>query len=71
MKPILILLVALATGGCAVVRTTAAIGSAAVSVGSAAVSVGASAVGLAADAVVGTAKVVGSAVTPDGDSKGK
>ncbi len=55
-------------GGCAVIAVTAAVGSAAVAVGSAAVSVGTTAAGVAVDAVVGTAKVVGSAVTP-GDDK--
>lgn len=54
--------------GCAVIAVTAAVGSAAVAVGSAAVSVGTTAAGVAVDAVVGTAKVVGGAVTP-GDDK--
>lgn len=54
--------------GCAVVAVTAAVGSAAVAVGSAAVSVGTTAAGVAVDAAVGTAKVIGSAVTP-GDDK--
>jgi hypothetical protein len=45
-----------------------AVGSAAVAVGSAAVSVGTTVAGVATDAVVGTAKVIGSAVTP-GDDK--
>lgn len=57
-----------ALAGCAVVAVTAAVGSAAVAVGSAAVSVGSTAAGVAVDAVVGTAKVVGNAVTP-GDDK--
>ncbi|MEP6608179.1 MAG: hypothetical protein ABJA83_05820 [Burkholderiaceae bacterium] len=68
MRIVAILLVALALNGCAVVAVTAAVGSAAVAIGSAAVSVGSTAVGVAADAVVGTAKAVGSAVTP-GDDK--
>ena len=54
--------------GCAVVAVTSAVGSAAVAVGSAAVSVGTTAVGVTTDVVVGTAKVIGSAVTP-GDSQ--
>lgn len=64
MRTLCVLLLALSISGCAVVGATAAVGSAAVSVGATAVSVGASAVGVATDAVVGTAKVVGSAVTP-------
>jgi hypothetical protein len=57
-----------ACAGCAVVTTTVAVGSAAVTVGAAAVSVGVAAVGVAADAAVGTAKVVGSAVSGSDDS---
>lgn len=68
MKIVLALLTALSLSGCAVVTVTAAVGSAAVAVGSAAVSVGTTVVGVATDAVVGTAKVVGGAVTP-GDDK--
>ena len=68
MRIILIVLMTLSVTGCAVVAVTAAVGSAAVAVGSAAVSVGSTAAGVAVDAVVGTAKVVGSAVTP-GDDK--
>jgi hypothetical protein len=51
--------------GCAVVTTTAAVGSAAVSAASAAVSVGAAAVSVTVDAAVGTAKIVGNAVAGD------
>lgn len=53
------------TSGCAVVGAATAVGSAAVSVGSAAVYVGAKTVEVAADATVGTAKLIGKAVTPD------
>lgn len=68
MRILLILAFALSISGCAVIAVTAAVGSAAVAVGSAAVSVGSTAAGLATDAVVGTAKVIGTAVTP-GDDK--
>ncbi len=68
MRTLLVLCLFLSTTGCAVVAVGAAVGSAAVAVGSAAVSVGTTAAGVATDAVVGTAKVIGSAVTP-GDDK--
>ena len=68
MRIVLAVLIALLVTGCAVVAVGAAVGSAAVAVGSAAVSVGTTAAGVATDAVVGTAKVIGSAVTP-GDDK--
>lgn len=68
MRLLLMLFLALSTAGCAVVTVGAAVGSAAVTVGSAAVSVGTTVAGVAADAVVGTAKVIGSAVTPGGDA---
>ncbi len=68
MRILLIVLFVLSISGCAVIAVTAAVGSAAVAVGSAAVSVGSTAAGVATDAVVGTAKVIGSAVTP-GDGK--
>ena len=68
MRILLLLLMVLSNSGCAVVAVTAAVGSAAVAVGSAAVSVGTTAAGVATDAVVGTAKVIGGAVTP-GDDK--
>jgi hypothetical protein len=68
MRILLTLSLVFSISGCAVVALTAAVGSAAVAVGSAAVSVGTTAAGVATDAVVGTAKVIGSAVTP-GDDK--
>ena len=68
MRTLLVLSLVLAISGCAVVAVGAAVGSAAVAVGSAAVSVGTTVAGVAADAVVGTAKVIGSAVTT-GDDK--
>lgn len=68
MRTLLYLCLVLSVSGCAVIAVTAAVGSAAVAVGSAAVSVGTTAAGVATDAVVGTAKVIGSAVTP-GDNK--
>ena len=68
MRILLMLSLALSISGCAVIAVTAAVGSAAVAVGSAAVSVGTTAAGVATDAVVGTAKVIGSAVT-SGDDK--
>lgn len=68
MRILLMLFVALSITGCAVVAVTTAVGSAAVAVGSAVVSVGTTAAGVATDAVVGTAKVIGGAVTP-GDDK--
>lgn len=55
------------TTGCAVVGAATAVGSAAVAVGSAAVYVGAKTVEVAADATVGTAKVIGKAVSSDDD----
>lgn len=51
--------------GCAVVGAATAVGSAAVAVGSAAVYVGAKTVEVAADATVGTAKIIGKAVSSD------
>ncbi len=68
MRTLTLVCLMLSLSGCAVVAVTTAVGSAAVAVGSAAVSVGTSAAGVATDAVVGTAKVIGGAVTP-GDSK--
>ena len=68
MRILLLLSLVLSISGCAVVTVGAAVGSAAVAVGSAAVSVGSTVVGVTTDAVVGTAKVIGSAVTP-GDDK--
>lgn len=68
MRTIFVLMVVLTLGGCAVVTVTTAVGSAAVAVGSAALSVGTTVVGVTSDAVVGTAKVIGSAVTL-GDDK--
>jgi hypothetical protein len=68
MRILLLLWLVLSISGCAVVTVGAAVGSAAVAVGSAAVSVGSTVVGVTTDAVVGTAKVIGSAVTP-GDDK--
>ena len=68
MRILLVLSLVLSISGCAVVAVGAAIGSAGVAVGSAAVSVGTTVAGVATDAVVGTAKVIGSAVTP-GDNK--
>ena len=68
MRILLMLFLVVSISGCAVIAVTAAVGSAAVAVGSAAVSVGTTAAGVATDAVVGTAKVIGSAVTP-GDDK--
>jgi hypothetical protein len=68
MRTLLVLSLVLALSGCAVIAVTSAVGSAAVAVGSAAVSVGTTVAGVATDAVVGTAKVIGSAVTP-GDSQ--
>jgi len=65
MRTVLISMLVLALSGCAVVTVTTAVGSAAVAVGSAAVSVGTTVVGVTSDAVVGTAKVIASAVTPD------
>ncbi len=64
----MVLAFALSVSGCAVVAVTAAVGSAAVAVGSAAVSVGTTVAGVATDAVVGTAKVIGGAVTPGDDT---
>ena len=64
MRILLTIFLVSSLSGCAVVAVTAAVGSAAVAVGSAAVSVGSTAAGVATDAVVGTAKVIGSAVTP-------
>lgn len=65
MKPSLRLALActllpVAVGGCAVVAVT----SAAVTVAATAVEVGAKTVGLAADATIGTARLVGRAITP-------
>jgi hypothetical protein len=68
MRTLLVLSLVIALSGCAVIAVTSAVGSAAVAVGSAAVSVGTTVAGVATDAVVGTAKVIGSAVTP-GDSQ--
>ena len=68
MRILLMFVLALPTSGCAVVAVTSAVGSAAVAVGSAAVSVGTTAAGVATDAVVGTAKIIGGAVTPGGDT---
>ncbi len=68
MRILLVLFLVLSISGCAVVAVGTAVGSAAVAVGSAAVSVGSTVVGVTTDAVVGTAKVIGSAVTP-GDDK--
>ncbi len=68
MRILLMLSLVLSISGCAVVAVGTAVGSAAVAVGSAAVSVGTTVAGVATDAVVGTAKVIGSAVTP-GDDK--
>ena len=68
MRMLLMLSLVLSISGCAVVAVGTAVGSAAVAVGSAAVSVGSTVVGVTTDAVVGTAKVIGSAVTP-GDDK--
>jgi len=68
MRILLMLFLALSTSGCAVMAVTSAVGSAVVAVGSAAVSVATTTAGVATDAVVGTAKVIGSAVTP-GDDK--
>ena len=67
MRLLLTTLVLLSISGCAVVAVGSAVGSAAVAVGSAVVSVGTTAAGVATDAVVGTAKIIGGAVTPDGD----
>ena len=64
MKTIFVSMIVLALTGCAVVTVTTAVGSAAVAVGSAAVSVGTTVVGVTSDVVVGTAKVIGNAVTP-------
>ena len=64
MRILLVLSLILCLSGCAVVAVTSAVGSAAMAVGSAAVSVGTTAVGVTTDVVVGTAKVIGSAVTP-------
>ena len=71
MRTFLMLCALLSISGCAVVAVGAAVGSAAVAVGSAAVSVGTTAAGVATDAVVGTAKVIGGAVTPGEDKPGK
>jgi len=68
MRTILVMMIVLGLSGCAVMSVTTAVGSAAVAVGSAAVSVGTTVVSVTSDAVVGTAKVIGSAVTP-GDDK--
>ena len=68
MRTLFVLPLMLSLSGCAVVAVGAAVGSAAVAVGSAAVSVGSAAVGVTTDVVVGTAKMIGSAVTP-GDSQ--
>ena len=68
MRILLVLFLVLSISGRAVVAVGTAVGSAAVVVGSAAVSVGSIGVGVTTDAVVGTAKVIGSAVTP-GDDK--
>ncbi|MBA2411792.1 MAG: hypothetical protein H0V63_03070 [Burkholderiaceae bacterium] len=68
MRLLLMVSLVVSLSGCAVVAVTAAVGSAAIAVGSAAVSVTTTAAGVATDAVVGTAKVIGSAVTP-GDDK--
>jgi len=68
MRLLLMVSLVVSLSGCAVVAVTAAVGSAALAVGSAAVSVTTTAAGVATDAVVGTAKVIGSAVTP-GDDK--
>jgi len=65
---ILIAALSTATTGCAVVGAATAVGSAAVAVGSAAVYVGAKTVEVAADATVGTAKMIGSAVSSDDDA---
>lgn len=64
MRTLLVLSLVIALSGCAVIAVTSAVGSAAVAVGSAAVSVGTTVAGVATDAVVGTAKVIGGAVTP-------
>lgn len=58
---LLLLPASLLVSGCAVVTVT----SAAVSVAATAVEVGAKTVGLAADATIGTARLVGRAVTSD------
>jgi len=68
MRLLLMVSLVVSLSGCAVVAVTAAVGSAAIAVGSAAVSVTTTAAGVATDAVVGTAKVIGSAVAP-GDDK--
>ena len=68
MRILLLLSLVLPISGCSAATVGAAVGSAAVAVGSAAVSVGTTVAGVATDAVVGTAKVIGSAVTP-GDDK--
>ena len=68
MRLLLMVSLVISLSGCAVVAVTAAVGSAAIAVGSAAVSVTTTAAGVATDAVVGTAKVIGNAVTP-GDDK--
>ncbi|MDQ3189426.1 MAG: hypothetical protein M3Q28_11080 [Pseudomonadota bacterium] len=68
MRILLMVYLVVSLSGCAVVAVTAAVGSAAIAVGSAAVSVTTTAAGVATDAVVGTARVIGSAVTP-GDDK--
>ncbi|MEY2896335.1 MAG: hypothetical protein RL669_604, partial [Pseudomonadota bacterium] len=53
-------LLPLATSGCAVV----AVADAAVTVAATTVSIGAKTVGLAADATIGTARLIGRAITP-------